>query len=312
MPAEVNATWRYVPSETWRGAKAAVAILSFDVDAETPVLAAGDYTYHLSTISHQQYGPMIGVPRIIKLLARYGKPATFFIPGWTAQHYPACVEAVLEAGHEVALHGYTHRPPCYLTAAEQREEIERSLAVFEPWGLEFKGYRAPMWQTSRDTLEILGEYGVVYDSSLMDDDRPYILETPSGKIVEMCPQWYLDDWEQYAYLPDPDVGHFINRPGAVGDLWVEEMDAYREHGSLLVLTCHPFLSGRPARLRAIEKLIRFADECGDVEFARHDTIAERMLGAKIVLDERPEDAKSRPAGALAGVGGATVEHKERA
>ncbi len=289
MPVEVNATYCYVPSEAWRGSQAAVAVLSFDVDAETPVLARGGrYTYHLSTISHQAFGPTIGVPRIIKLLARHEKPATFFVPGWTAENYPACVEAILESGHEVALHGYTHRSPCYLSAAEQREEIERSLEVFTAWGIKPQGYRAPMWQSSRDTLEILGEYGLLYDSSLMDDDRPYLLDTPSGRIVQMCPQWYLDDWEQYAYLPDPDVGHVINSPLAVGDLWVEEMDACREYNSLLCLTCHPSLSGRPSRLRAIERLIEFAEECGDVEFARHDTIAARVLAAKTILEHRPE------------------------
>jgi len=286
---DVNATWRFVPSSAWRGRHAAVAVLSFDVDAESPVLAAGDqYTYHLSTMSHQAFGPRIGVPRLIRLLARYDKPATFFIPGYTAEHYPACVEAVLEAGHEVALHGYTHRPPCYLTPDEQKEELERALAALSRFGVTPKGYRAPMWQTSKDTLEILGGYGLLYDSSLMDDDRPYIIDTPTGRIAQLCPQWYLDDWEQYAYLPDPDVGHLINRPGAVGDIWVEEMDAYREHNSLLVLTCHPFLSGRPARLRAIERLITFADECGDVEFSRCDVIAERVLASDSVVDERPD------------------------
>src|SRR5450759_3393280 len=147
---DVNATWRYASPETWKGAAAAVAILSFDVDAETPVLAAGEkYAQHLSTMSHQVYGPTIGVPRIIKMLARHGKPATFFVPGWTAEHYPRCMEAILESGHEIALHGYTHKPPCYNTPPEQRLEIEKGLAALEKFGVTPSGYRAPMWQTSR-------------------------------------------------------------------------------------------------------------------------------------------------------------------
>ena len=93
----------------------------------------------------------------------------------------------------------------------------------------------------------------------------------------MCPQWYLDDWEQYVYVPDPDMGSTINRPSVVAQLWIEELEGERETGSLLMLTCHPFASGRPGRIKAIEKLIDFADECGDVIFARADEIAKKLL-----------------------------------
>jgi peptidoglycan/xylan/chitin deacetylase (PgdA/CDA1 family) len=287
---DVNATWRYAPLQAWKGDAAALAILSFDVDAETPLLAAGEkYAQHLSTMSHQVYGPTIGVPRLIGMLARHAKPATVFVPGWTAEHYPRCMEAILESGHEIALHGYTHRPPCYNSADEQRAEIEKGLAALDRHGVKPFGYRAPMWQTSRHTLEILGEYGMRYDSSLMDDDRPYLLDTPTGRLAELCPQWYLDDWEQYVYVPDPDMGATINRPSVVAQLWIEELEGERETGSLLMLTCHPFASGRPGRIRAIEKLIDFADECGDVTFTRADELARRLLAVPDgqLSEERP-------------------------
>jgi peptidoglycan-N-acetylglucosamine deacetylase len=290
---DVNATWRYPPVESWRGGAAAVAVLSFDVDAETPLLAAGEhYAGHLSTMSHQVYGPKVGVPRIIRMLERRGKPATFFVPGLTAERHPDCMETILASGHEIALHGYTHSPPCYKTAPEQREEIERGLAALDRHGVKPVGYRAPFWQTAKDTMEILGEYGILYDSSMMDDDRPYLLDTPSGRIAELCPQWYLDDWEQYMFVPDPDMGQTINRPSIVADLWIEELDAERETGSLFMLTCHPFASGRPSRLRAVEKLIDFADACGDVTFARADSVAKDLLAVpdEQLSDERPRES----------------------
>ena len=43
----------------------------------------------------------------------------------------------------------------------------------------------------------------------MDDDRPYLLETPRGTIAELPPHWSLDDWEQFAFLPDPQIGATI-------------------------------------------------------------------------------------------------------
>jgi peptidoglycan/xylan/chitin deacetylase (PgdA/CDA1 family) len=288
---DVNAAQLFVPAGVWRGGSAAVAMLTFDVDAETPLLAEDEkYAGHLSTMSHQAYGPKVGVPRILKMLARRGMQATFFFPGLTAERWPKALELVLEAGHEVALHGYTHRSPVYLTAEEQREEIERGLAALAEFGVKPVGYRAPMWSTSKDTMEILAGYGIRYDSSMFDDDRPYLLDTPTGRIAELPIHWCLDDWEQYIYVPDPDFGHTINRPSIVAQLWTEELDAMRETGSLAVLTCHPFCSGRPSRLRAIETFIDFAEACGDVRFVRADELCETLLAtpAEAISTERSE------------------------
>jgi peptidoglycan/xylan/chitin deacetylase (PgdA/CDA1 family) len=157
------------------------------------------------------------------------------------------------------------------------DEIERGLAALDRFSVKPAGYRAPMWSTAKTTMEALARYGIRYDSSLFDDDRPYLLDTPTGRLAELPIHWCLDDWEQYIYLPDPDFGHIINRPSIVAQLWTEELDAMRDTGSLAVLTCHPFCSGRPSRLRAIETFIDFAESCGDVSFRRADELAEALL-----------------------------------
>lgn len=286
----LNATWRYAPAARWRGEAAAVAVLTFDVDAETPLLAAGEeYASHLSTMSHQAYGPRVGLPRILDLLARRELPATFFVPGLTAERWPGTVERILEAGHEVALHGYTHRTPTRLPPEVQVEELERGVAALERCGARPVGYRAPLWSTTAVTTEALPRFGLRYDSSLLDDDRPYLLELRGARIAELPVHWSLDDWEQYVYVPEPDFGHTINRPSIVAELWIEELDAMRRTGSLCVLTTHPFVSGRPSRLAAIERFVEFGRACGDVEFIRADVLAERLLGtpAEALADERP-------------------------
>jgi peptidoglycan-N-acetylglucosamine deacetylase len=60
-------------------------------------------------------------------------------------------------------------------------------------------------------------------------------------------------------------------------MWRNELDAMRRHGCLFMLTCHPFLSGRPSRVEALRALIEYALEAGDVEFATGATVAERAL-----------------------------------
>jgi peptidoglycan/xylan/chitin deacetylase (PgdA/CDA1 family) len=94
----------------WRQGAACVAALTFDVDAEAPILAAGRrYADNAMAMTHQAFGPKLGVPRILQMLKDVQQPATFFIPGVTAERYPHMVEQVLESGHEVAHHSHTHR-----------------------------------------------------------------------------------------------------------------------------------------------------------------------------------------------------------
>jgi peptidoglycan-N-acetylglucosamine deacetylase len=271
------------------------AILSFDVDAETPILVEGRrYAENAGVMSHQAYGPLVGVPRILGLLAEYGLPATFFVPGLTAERYPQAVERILEAGHEIGHHSYAHFSPFDQDEAAERADFERALAVLERFGVRPEGFRCPSWEPTWRTPALVAEYGLAYDSSLMDDDRPYLLETPAGELVELPVHWSLDDWEQYAYLPRPPFKSPIESPRKVLDLWTSELDAMRRYGCLFVLTCHPFLSGRPHRVEVLRGLIERALAAGDVEFleareaarrARADDGLRRRRLEPVVVDE---------------------------
>jgi peptidoglycan/xylan/chitin deacetylase (PgdA/CDA1 family) len=262
---------------SWLGGSAALAVLSFDVDAESPILAHGRrYADHAMVMSHQAYGPLVGVPRLLALLDDFQIEATFFVPGLTADRYPATVEAIAAAGHEIGHHSYSHRSPVDLGEAGEREDFERALAALERVGVKPRGHRAALWEASWRTPALVAEYGLEYDSTLMDDDKPYLLETPSGTIAELPPHWSLDDWEQYAYLPRPPVGENIESPAKVLDLWTSELDAMRRHGCLFMLTNHPFLSGRPGRVETLRRLVEHALDRGDVAFATAAEVAERV------------------------------------
>ncbi|MCP2623130.1 polysaccharide deacetylase family protein [Mycolicibacterium smegmatis] len=261
-------------SAPWHHGAAAVATLTFDVDAETPVLAEGrHHADNLMTMSHQAYGPEVGVPRILDLLDDLGVGATFFIPGWVAEHRPHLAASVVERGHEVAHHSYSHRSPAGMTAAEERADFERALAVFDAQGITVAGHRAAMWGATWQTPALVAEYGLSYDSSLMGDDRPYRIATPAGDIVELPVHWSLDDWEQYAYLPEPHIGSVIESPVKVEQMWRAELDGMRHYRSLFNVCMHPFLSGRPGRMLALRRFIEYALECGDVTFARCGDVA---------------------------------------
>jgi peptidoglycan-N-acetylglucosamine deacetylase len=272
------------------------AILSFDVDAETPILVEGRrHANNAGVMSHQAFGPRVGVPRIIDLLAEYQLPATFFVPGLTADRYPETVERILAAGHEIGHHSYAHFSPIDQDGAEERADFERALAALDRFGVQPDGFRCPSWEPAWRTLALVAEYGLGYDSSLMDSDRPYLLETDAGELVELPVHWSLDDWGQYAYLPRPTFKSPIESPQKVLDLWLGELDAMRRYGCIFVLTCHPFLSGRPHRIEILRRLIEHALEARDVEFveareaarrARADGALERRRLEPVVVDEQ--------------------------
>ncbi|MCT2582199.1 polysaccharide deacetylase family protein [Actinophytocola gossypii] len=274
----------------WRGGAAAVATLTFDVDAETPVLAEDPgYAEHLATMTHQSYGPDVGVPRILDTLDDLGVPATFFVPGWVAEHRPGLAASVVERGHEVAHHSYAHRPPTSMTPEEERADFERALEVFAAQGIEVAGHRAALWAASRRTPDLVAGYGLRYDSSLMADDRPYRIATRHGEIAELPVHWSLDDWEQYAFLPRPRIGSVIESPEKALELWRAELDGMRRYGCLFNLCSHPFLTGRPGRIMALRRLIEYALDRGDVRFARCREVADAAM-ADQELPARPVPA----------------------
>ncbi|MGA2529149.1 MAG: polysaccharide deacetylase [Acidimicrobiales bacterium] len=280
---------------SWHGEHRAVCVFSFDVDAESPILAhSANYADHAMTMTHQAYGPRVGVRRILAMLAEYDLKATFFVPGLTAERYPHVVEAALSGGHEVAHHSYSHRNASTMAPGDERADFERALKVLQAQGAELKGHRAGLWEASWETPGLVAEYGLLYDSSLMDDDKPYVLDVGGRKIAELPPHWSLDDWEQYAYVPDPMIGAVIESPVKVLEMWKAELEAMRRHQCLFMLTCHPFLSGRPSRLEALRSLIEFALSFDDVEILTAEKVATRALADTALVPRSLEPVVIEP------------------
>ena len=155
------------------------------------------------------------------------------------------------------------------------------------------GYRAPSWEPSWRTAALVAEYGLAYDSSLAGDDKPYVLETGAGDLVELPVSWWLDDWQQTAYLP-PLARNQTRSAAEVLDLWTGELDAYARHGCLYVLTCHPFLSGRPGRVEILRGLIEHIAGRGDVELVEARQAAERARADASLARRKHEPLELEP------------------
>jgi peptidoglycan/xylan/chitin deacetylase (PgdA/CDA1 family) len=277
----------------WPEGRRAALCVTFDFDGESPLLwrKRDDPPLDVAELEQRRYGPRRGIHHILAALDEAGIRSTFFVPGWIAQHYRGAVEDVHAAGHELALHGWLHEPPAAVTESELRDTLTRAADLLgEISGSRPVGYRSPSFKMAPGTFDVLADLGIRYDSSVMGDDRPYRI----GDLVEVPVDWATDDAVYYRYTGSE------SRPPAGADAlhaaWSAELDGARSVGALVNLTMHPWLSGRPARVRRLADLIRAAQAAGDVWIGTVGDLAAHhlALGPDIRTTEAPIDTIGWP------------------
>src|SRR4029079_10522282 len=97
--------------------------LTFDHDAISDSVRRGDPPVKFS---HAEFGPRVGLPRIIELLEREGIAATWFVPGHSLETFTDTTQAILGGGHELACHGWFHEDFSELPAEEPAAVLGRS------------------------------------------------------------------------------------------------------------------------------------------------------------------------------------------
>jgi len=279
---KVRAGKDLTPKAWPKGARVAVA-LSFDFDSETNALR--DLELSPGTFSQGEYAARVSVPRILALLDKYSIPASFFVPAVSALLHKEEIEAITESGrHEIGLHGWVHERNSLLDEEEERMLMKKSLQTLkELTGKAPTGIRTPSWDFSPSTLKIIMEMGLIYDSSLMADDRPYELlqeGRPTG-VIELPVEWLLDDYPYFGFSRYSAVRPHI-KPMDVFEIWAAEFDKAFEEGTLFVLTMHPKYIGHRSRMVLLEKLIQHILSYEHVWWATHEDIA---LFVKININE---------------------------
>lgn len=254
-------------------------VLTFDLDAESLWRARdADAARKPIWLSQGTYGPREGLPRILAALKRRGIRCTFFVPGQTIDDHPAAVAAIVDGGHEVGHHSYSHRWLDDISLDDERREMERgSEAILRATGSYPVGYRSPAAEFSPHTVDLLLEFGIRWSSNRFDADTPYLLEHRGARteIVELPFAWALDDAPFFLYsnrLP----GRVMSAPSAVLETWTREFDGLAtEPDRCMVLAMHPQVIGRPSRMWVLESFLDHAVENATTWFATGREIADR-------------------------------------
>jgi peptidoglycan/xylan/chitin deacetylase (PgdA/CDA1 family) len=269
----------------WPAGRESAACFTFDLDGEEVWIANLQAADRPGVLSQGTYGPKVAVPLILDILRRHQVAATFFVPGRVAERHPGAVRAILTDSHEIGYHGYTHRSPADLSAAEEESELVLGRRALEQLGAQLRGYRAPSWDTSERTVGLLAEHGFSYSSNLMDDIRPY--QHPGTSLIELPVHWLLDDAAHFWF----SLGNWdktIRSAAEVRQLWSEEASGIAGLGGIAVWTFHPQVIGRPGRLRLLDELIGATVADSSVWVARADEVAS----AAALNEADPDRARS--------------------
>ena len=270
--ANVRAGKRLAPKSWPAGAKVAVCI-SFDVDNESlwrtnPLPAS---------MSEGEYGALEGLPRILTLLDRYAIPASFYIPVMSASLHPQMiVEIRKRERHEIGVHGWVHEEAStYDDAAKEETLLNQSIEYLtRATGKRPVGFRAPSWDFSLHTIDLIRKAGFLYDSSLMAMDGPYDLVSKgkSAGMLELPVNWIADDYPYY----EPAAGGSLPSADAVYEIYKAEFDGAYAEGGLFVLTMHPHITGHRSRIVALDRLLAYIKSKPDVWFATLEQVANHV------------------------------------
>ena len=243
-----------------------------------------------SFMSRGEFGAKVGVPRLLKLFAKYDVKTTFFTPGHSLETFPDPIKQALDAGHEIAHHGYYHENPTMLKRDSEKRLIELTLAAYKKHlNLRPVGYRSPYWDYSENTLDLLEEFGFLYDSSLMGRDvevyRPQRWQIrwekpniagPASKVLELPVSWYLDDFPALAYTGAQEG---MSDTDGVLRRWKDIFDyAYHnQENAFYGMALHPQIIGQPHHMIMLERLIQHIMSYDGVWFASGEEIAKSYV-----------------------------------
>ena len=225
---------------------------------------------HMSMESLYEYGSRVGVWRMLKLFRHYNIPLTIFAVAMAMERNPAVVEAFMQAGHEIANHGLRWINYQDVPLKIEREHMQRAIEIQK----RLTGERPFGWYTGRTSPNtrrlVVEDGGFEYDADDYSDDLPWY-DTRHGKPQLVVPytldandmrflavQGFNSGEQFYAYLKD-----------SFDALYAEGRDTPR----MMSVGLHCRIAGKPGRIFALERFLRYVSKKRGVWFARRIDIA---------------------------------------
>lgn len=124
------------------------------------IRAAGGVTDRLVALTYDDGPSAANTPELLDILARAGASATFFVVGTEVERHPELVERIVEAGHDVGNHTYSHRDPRNLNEPEFWDEVERGARVVASYIGSKPLFRPPFGKVPRNSAHVCEGLGL--------------------------------------------------------------------------------------------------------------------------------------------------------
>ena len=271
------------------GKKIAVS-LGVDFDAQSLWLGAFNMPSP-AMMARGEFGAVVGAPRLLDVMAKYGIKTTWFTPGHTIDTFPDMCKRVQAEGHEIAHHGYYHENPTKIKRETEKRLAELAFESFERHlNMRPVGYRSPYWDYSDSTLDLVEEFGFIYDSSLMARDLvPYrprrwqvrweqgCVQGRASKVLEIPVNWYLDDFPPLAYVTGIQAGQADT--AVTLQRWKDIFDYGYQYveNACFAMAVHPQIIGQAHHMMMFERLIQHIDGHDGVWYATCEEIARAWV-----------------------------------
>jgi len=239
--------------------------------SEMPGAQALPGVHHMSMESIYEYGSRSGVWRLLRLFKKYDVPLTIFAVAMAVERHPEVAKAMVEAGHEICSHGYRWIDYQYMDIEEERDHLNKAIEIIS----RVTGERPLGWYTGRNSPNtrdlVMQEGGFLYDSDAYDDDLPYWVDN-NGEGHLVIPYTLDTNDMRFATAQGFNCGDqfFQYLKDSFDVLYQEGKDAPK----MLSIGLHCRLIGRPARIAALERFIRYAKSHEQVWFSRRIDIAK--------------------------------------
>ncbi|MEM9117056.1 MAG: allantoinase PuuE [Cyanobacteria bacterium P01_F01_bin.56] len=227
---------------------------------------------HINMESMYEYGSRAGFWRLYRLFTQRQLPVTVYAVAMALERNPDAGKAMVEAGWEVASHGYRWIDYQYASAETEREHIRKAIEIqtqvigSRPLGF-YQGRMSP--NTRRLVIE---EGGFLYDADSYADDLPYWVE--GGDRPHLVIPYTLDNNDmRFATAQGFNSGDqfFAYLKDAFDLLYAEGESAPK----MMSVGLHCRLSGRPGRAAALARFLDYVQSheqvwiCRRVDIARH-------------------------------------------
>jgi peptidoglycan/xylan/chitin deacetylase (PgdA/CDA1 family) len=225
--------------------------------------------------SWAEYGMRAGMPRILELFADRGVPASTSINAGVIDAYPACAEAMLDAGWEFIGHGMHQKS----MQGEDDEAglIQAALDRLERFtGAKTRGWLSPGLKETLDTPDILKAAGVDYVCDWVVDDLPTWMTTAHGPLIAMPYNLEVNDSIVYAIEKHASPEMYRRLTDTVAAF---EKETGGGSPRVLALGLHPHLIGVPHRIGYLERMLDDLLARDDTTFMTGSQIADWFVAA---------------------------------